>query len=242
VVAHPLLSRPDLEDELGRPVSRQSSRVDEHHEQQHRGAGGQDESPTAQAVEPSGKAVDERHGRHERDGDHEVVEPLDLEADREAGNAEGAERREQQGQHDLADGGQERRGGSGGEHRQARCEHSRCRSDSCKKSWPLPDDGGNTGHKGEKTDRDRRSSTAYGEPDGEQHGECGRQRLMDEGWRLDDSQRAQTDCDNDQGEHPRRLQGCGSLRTGARLGLLLITGDASDVDVVSGRGGSFAEG
>ncbi len=65
---------------------------------------------------------------------------------------------------------------------------------------------------------------------------------MDEDGRVDHPHRAQTDRDGEKCEHPCRLQGCGSLRPGARLGLLLITGDASDADVVSGSGGSFAEG
>jgi hypothetical protein len=60
--------------------------------------------------------------------------------------------------------------------------------------------------------------------------------------RLDHPQDAQAHCDNEQGEHPRQLQACGSLRTCARLGLLLVTGDVSDADVVSGSGRSFAEG
>jgi hypothetical protein len=88
------------------------------------------------------------------------VEPLDLEAYREAGDTERAECRQQQGKHDLADGSQERGGRSGGQHGQARCEHSRCSGDSSKQRWPLSDDGGSTGHQGEEAGRDGRSSTA----------------------------------------------------------------------------------
>jgi hypothetical protein len=65
---------------------------------------------------------------------------------------------------------------------------------------------------------------------------------MDADGRLDHPQGAQAHCDNEQGEHPRPLQCCGSFRTSARLGLLLVTGDASGADVVSGSGRSFAEG
>ena len=191
-------------------------------------------------MQPSGQPVDERDRRHERDADHEVAEPLDLETDREAGDTERAERRHQQGHDDLADGSEERLGRPRGEHGQAGCEHSRCRGGPGKQRRPLPEHGGNTDGRGEQGRHGRRSAGADGESDGEQDAERGRQRLVCEHRRIDDSHGDQTACDTDQSEDPRRLQ-CGRpLRAGAWRGWLLVTGEAASGEVLACTGGSFA--
>ena len=204
--AHPVLDRPDLEHQLGRAVPGECGRVDEHHQQQHCGHCSQHEPSATQAVQASGQPVDQRHCRQECDADHEVAEPLDLDAHREAGDTQRTERGHQQGQDDLADGGQEGGRGSRGEDGQARREHCSCRGGSRQQRWPFSNHGSDTDPDGEHGGHGRRSATTDGQSDGEQDSQCGRQRLVYDDRYVDDSEDAQTNGDDEQGEHPRPLQ------------------------------------
>jgi hypothetical protein len=58
--------------------------------------------------------------------------------------------------------------------------------------------------------------------------------------RLDDSHSDQTACDNEQREHPCRLQCRRPLRAGARRGRLFVSREAASGEVLACTGGSFA--